>query len=53
MVFKDLCAVRPLMCMGSSYSRNLHGCGITDDDVDVGDLAACFDDVGRKNIVTL
>ena len=29
--------------------RTLRGCGLTDDDLD--DMAACFDTIGRENLV--
>lgn len=32
---------------------SLFGCGISDEDVESGDLASCFDEVGRGNIKTL
>ena len=34
-------------------ARNLNSCGITDDDVQAGDLKACFEKVGQGNVQTL
>ena len=39
---------RSLRC---SMPRTLRGCGLTDDDL--GDMAACFDTIGRENLVNL
>lgn len=34
-----------------SFLRDLEVCDLTDEDAE--DLAACFDDVGRENIIVL
>jgi len=35
--------------MRCSIGRTLRGCGLTDDDLP--DIAACFDSIGRDNLV--
>lgn len=35
------------------FSRSLSDCGVTDEDVDGGDLASCLDNAGRELVVGL
>ena len=44
------------MCSGEFADgslRNLDNCGITDEDVEAGDLEACFENFGPANVVQL